>query len=250
MRRRQQSLVWCQYIFLALGLLALGYCAKSFTQAWLYQRWALPQMTKQRSYNAESVPGSAEQPKKTPSTSLGEMSPIGRLEISRVHISAVVAEGTSQRVLSRAVGHAIGTALPGQTVDLREGDLVGKLEVPRIGISVIVLQGMEEDTLIVGAGHVPGTPLPGAEGNVVIAAHRDTFFRHLGDVRSGDIIELKEPGHEYRYQVRFTAVVGPKDTWVLQPTRKETLTLLTCYPFHVVGPAPDRFVIRARRIAN
>ena len=202
MRRRQQSLVWCQYIFLALGLLALGYCAKSFTQAWLYQRWALPQMTKQRSYNAESVPGSAEQPKKTPSTSLGEMSPIGRLEISRVHISAVVAEGTSQRVLSRAVGHAIGTALPGQT------------------------------------------------GNVTLAAHRDTFFRHLGDVRSGDIIELKEPGHEYRYQVRFTAVVGPKDTWVLQPTRKETLTLLTCYPFHVVGPAPDRFVIRARRIAN
>ncbi|HEY2235426.1 MAG TPA: class D sortase [Candidatus Angelobacter sp.] len=202
MRRRQQSLVWCQYIFLALGLLALGYCAKSFTQAWLYQRWALPQMTKQRSYNAESVPGSAEQPKKTPSTSLGEMSPIGRLEISRVHISAVVAEGTSQRVLSRAVGHAIGTALPGQT------------------------------------------------GNVTLAAHRDTFFRHLGDVRSGDIIELNEPGHEYRYQVRFTAVVGPKDTWVLQPTRKETLTLLTCYPFHVVGPAPDRFVIRARRIAN
>lgn len=202
MRRRQQSLVWCQYIFLALGLLALGYCAKSFTQAWLYQRWALPQMTKQRSYNAESIPGSAEQPKKTSSTSLGEMSPIGRLEISRVHISAVVAEGTSQRVLSRAVGHAVGTALPGQT------------------------------------------------GNVTLAAHRDTFFRHLGDVRPGDIIELKEPGHEYRYQVRFTAVVGPKDTWVLQPTGKETLTLLTCYPFHFVGPAPDRFVIRARRIAN
>ena len=202
MRRRQQSLVWCQYIFLALGLLALGYCAKSFTQAWLYQRWALPQMTKQRSYNAESIPGSAEQPKKTSSTSLGEMSPIGRLEISRVHISAVVAEGTSQRVLSRAVGHAVGTALPGQT------------------------------------------------GNVTLAAHRDTFFRHLGDVRPGDIIELKEPGQEYRYQVRFTAVVGPKDTWVLQPTGKETLTLLTCYPFHFVGPAPDRFVIRARRIAN
>lgn len=202
MRWRQQSLVWCQYIFLALGLLALGYCAKSFTQAWLYQRWGRQQMTKQRPYNAASIPGSAEQPKKTSSTSLGEMSPIGRLEISRVHISAVVAEGTSQRVLSRAVGHAVGTALPGQT------------------------------------------------GNVTLAAHRDTFFRHLGDVRSGDIIELKEPGHEYRYQVRFTAVVGPKDTWVLQPTGQETLTLLTCYPFHFVGPAPDRFVIRARRIAN
>jgi sortase A len=202
MRWRQRSLVWCQYIFLALGLLALGYCVKSFTQAWLYQRWARQQMTKQRLYNAASTPGSAEHPKKMPSTSLDEMSPIGRLEISQVHISAVVAEGTSQRVLSRAVGHAVGTALPGQT------------------------------------------------GNVTLAAHRDTFFRHLGDVRSGDIIELKEPGHEYRYQVRFTAVVGPKDTWVPQPTGQETLTLLTCYPFHFVGPAPDRFVIRARRITD
>jgi sortase A len=199
MRRRQQSLIWCQYIFLALGLLALGYCAKSLTQAWLYQRWARHQIENQVSHRA--YPGSGAEPLKKPSSSgLGEMSPIGRLEIPRVHISAMVAEGTSSRVLSRAVGHALGTALPGQS------------------------------------------------GNVTLAAHRDTFFRHLGAVRSGDIIDVKEPGHDYKYQVRFTAVVGPKDIWVLQPTGQETLTLLTCYPFHFVGPAPDRFVIRARRI--
>lgn len=201
MRWRQQSLVWCQYIFLVLGLLALAYCAKSFTQEWLYQKWARQHIETQVSHRAASNAGSAAKPLTKPSSGgLGEMSPIGRLEIPRIHISAMVAEGTSSRVLSRAVGHALGTALPGQP------------------------------------------------GNVTLAAHRDTFFRHLGDVRSGDIIELKEPGHEYKYQVRFTAVVGPKDTWVLQPTGQETLTLLTCYPFHFVGPAPDRFVIRARKI--
>lgn len=200
MRWRQQSLVWCQYAFLALGLLALGYCLKSLTMTWLYQRWARQQMEEQISHKAIAAGSVAEQQKESPSTRLDEMSPIGQLEIPRVHISAMIAEGTAPRVLSRAVGHAVGTALPGQP------------------------------------------------GNVTLAAHRDTFFRHLGDVRSGDIIELKEPGHEYKYQVRFTAVVGPKDTWVLQPTRQETLTLLTCYPFHFVGPAPDRFVIRARRI--
>jgi sortase A len=201
MRWRHQSLVWCQYIFLVLGLLALGYCAKSLTQAWLYQKWARQQIETQTSYKAASDAGStAEQQRKTSFSGLGEMSPIGRLEIPRVHISAMVAEGTSPLVLSRAVGHATGTALPGQP------------------------------------------------GNVTLAAHRDTFFRHLGDVRSGDIVELKEPGHDYRYQVRFTAVVGPKDTWVLESTGKETLTLLTCYPFHFVGPAPDRLIIRARRV--
>jgi sortase A len=205
---RQQSLVWCQYASLALGLLALGFCAKLLGQAWVYQQWAHQQMeaagakpAEQPSPSGTSTLGSvARQQTGTLPTSSHDMSPIGQLEIPRIHMSAMVAEGTSPNVLSRAVGHAKGTALPGQA------------------------------------------------GNVTLAAHRDTFFRHLGDVRWGDVIDLKEPGHEYRYQVRFTAVVGPKDTWVLEPTGKETLTLLTCYPFHFVGPAPDRFVIRARRI--
>ena len=52
----------------------------------------------------------------------------------------------------------------------------------------MVLQGIEDDTLIVGVGHVPGTPLPGADGNVVIAAHRDTFFPKLEGITVGDRI--------------------------------------------------------------
>ena len=200
-RWRQQSLVWCQYAFLALGLLALGYCAKSLTQAWLYQRWAEQQVQTQRAHGeAPGISPVARQQTNTASGRLREMSPIGQLEIPRIHISAMVAEGTSPAVLSRAVGHVSGTALPGQS------------------------------------------------GNITLAAHRDTFFRHLHDIQAGDVIDVKESGHEYRYRVRFTAVVGPRDTWVLEPTPKETLTLVTCYPFHFVGPAPDRFIIRARRI--
>src|SRR5215469_15794104 len=190
-RWRQQSLVWCHYSFLALGLLALGYCAKSLMQAWLYQRWAHQQMQQQRLESGPShLSSMADRQTDTSSRSLREMSPIGQLEIPRVHISAMVGEGTSPQILSRAVGHVTGTALPGEP------------------------------------------------GNTTLAAHRDTWFRHLGDVRWGDVIDLKEPGHEYRYEVRFTAVVGPRDKWVLESTGKETLTLVTCYPFHFVGPAP------------
>jgi sortase A len=39
--------------------------------------------------------------------------------------------------------------------------------------------------------------------------------------------------------------VLPKDTWVLKPTRKSTLTLVTCYPFTYVGSAPKRFIVHA-----
>ena len=35
---------------------------------------------------------------------------------------------------------------------------------------------------------------------------------------------------------------------VLAPTKKATLTLVTCYPFHMIGPAPKRFIVRGHLV--
>jgi sortase A len=129
---------------------------------------------------------------------------------------------------------------------LREGEPLGRLELPRLGISVMVLQGAEEATLIAGAGHVPGTPAPGVLGNVVIAAHRDTFFRKLGGVRAGDRIRIATPAQTYDYVVDSTEIVDPEDTRVMESRAQAELTLITCYPFHFIGAAPQRFVVHAR----
>ena len=37
---------------------------------------------------------------------------------------------------------------------------------------------------------------------------------------------------------------------LLEQTDDAILTLITCYPFWVLGPAPDRFVVRAELVAN
>lgn len=132
------------------------------------------------------------------------------------------------------------------TADLREGAIVGRLDVPRIGISVMVLQGIEKKTLIVGAGHVQGTPLPGAAGNVTIAAHRDTFFRKLEDIRPGDSIQVATLRRTYEYIVDSTEIVDPDDIEVMESRGRPELTLITCYPFYFVGPSPRRFVVHAR----
>jgi sortase A len=144
------------------------------------------------------------------------------------------------------VPKVIQAAIVEEAVDLREGDLVGKLEISRIGISVMVLQGMEEKTLILGAGHVPGTPLPGAEGNVVIAAHRDTFFRKLEGILSGDRIQVATVGRIYEYVVDSSEIVDPEDTRAMESRARSELTLITCYPFYFVGAAPRRFIVHAR----
>jgi sortase A len=54
----------------------------------------------------------------------------------------------------------------------------------------------------------------------------------------------------YRYRVDSIKVVGPEDTQVLDNSGGDILTLVTCYPFYFVGPAPRRFIVRAQRISQ
>jgi sortase A len=149
-----------------------------------------------------------------------------------------------------AVPKVIQPAILEEAAGLGEGDLVGKLEVPRIGISVMVLQGMKEHTLMAGAGHVPGTPLPDVEGNVAIAAHRDTFFRKLEGILPGDSIQLATVRRTYEYIVDSTEIVDPEDTEVMESRARSELTLITCYPFYFVGAAPKRFIVHARPLSG
>ena len=129
--------------------------------------------------------------------------------------------------------------------DLKEGDRIGRLEIPRIGISVMVLQGTEEATLVAGAGHVPGTPSPGGVGNVVIAAHRDTFFRKLEGIEPGDRIRIVTIRGTYEYVVDSMETVDPENTEPMESRGRDELTLITCFPFYYVGSAPKRFIVHA-----
>jgi len=130
---------------------------------------------------------------------------------------------------------------------LAEGSLVGRIAIPRLDVSTIVLEGVDATTLLRGAGHIPETALPGDHGNVGIAAHRDSFFRALKDIRKNDTIRLETMEGTFRYRVDWTRVVTPEDTAVLDDTGAPALTLVTCYPFSYVGSAPNRFIVRAMR---
>jgi sortase A len=135
-----------------------------------------------------------------------------------------------------------GTAAPKAAT---EGSLVGRIDIPRLDLSVIVFEGTSDDTLARGVGHLHGTAAPGHIGNLVLAAHRDTYFRALRDIRQGDQISVKAPDGDYQYSVDSTAIVQPTQTEVIRPTDDATLTLITCYPFNYIGAAPERFIVRA-----
>jgi sortase A len=130
------------------------------------------------------------------------------------------------------------------------GGLVGHMAIPRLGISVMVREGTGEAILRRAAGHIPGTGQPGQPGNVGISAHRDTFFRPLRHIRERDLITLTTPTGEYLYRVVSTRIVPPSAVAVLDADGGEALTLVTCHPFFFVGPAPNRFIVRAERVAR
>jgi sortase A len=131
-----------------------------------------------------------------------------------------------------------------------EGGVIGEMDVPRLGLETMVVQGDSPKILQHAVGHMPETPLPWESGNVALAGHRDSFFRPLRNIRSGDAITLKTVNGDFQYEVESTQVVPASDIHVLDASGGRTLTLVTCFPFYYVGSAPDRFVVRARAVGS
>jgi len=171
------------------------------------------------------------------------------------NFSKVVAAGkesagpVSKELIANRIPLRPANALPSRFV-ASEADLVGRIDIPAIRISAVVLEGVSASTLRLALGHIPGTARPGDAGNVGIAGHRDTFFRGLSKIVKNDEIVLTTLNGAYRYRVESLSVVGPAETSVLEPSPQPSLTLVTCYPFHYIGPAPKRFIVRAYEVSQ
>ena len=120
------------------------------------------------------------------------------------------------------------------------------LRIPSLDLEVPVYAGTSTGVLNRGAGVIEGTAWPGSDdGNIGIAAHRDSFFRPLQAIRPGAQLYIDTVQSTRRYRVTSTSVVEPQDVAVLADTVQPSVTLVTCYPFHYVGAAPQRFIVRA-----
>jgi sortase A len=214
--RTKPFLRWSRNLSLAVGVLLLGYCGYVLLDARLYEA---DQSRRFQQALKSSAPVDGD-PKRLPPSSLPP---------------AEVKSSSTRRNGPGIVGG---------------GDsALGRIEISAIGLDTMIMEGIDAKTLRRAVGHIPGTPLPGQRGNIVIAGHRDTFFRPLRNIHKDDEITLTTLAGSYRYRVDWIKVVGPEDTAVLDNSDAETLTLVTCYPFYFVGPAPKRFVVRAQRVS-
>jgi sortase A len=170
------------------------------------------------------------------------------LEIRRLNLEPKPLAQTAVTSEQQPLPVSTASSDPTQILQVTPGSAFGRMDIVRIGISVIIVEGVDGKTLRRGVGHVPGSALPGDQGNVAIAGHRDTYFRALRNIRQNDEIILTTTNGTYRYRVDWMKVVDDEADEVLSDSDDPILTLVTCYPFYFVGPAPKRFVVRAHQL--
>ncbi len=128
---------------------------------------------------------------------------------------------------------------------LEPGEAIGNLIIPVLDKVLPIVEGTSKVELELGVGHVIETVLPGEIDNCVISAHRDSYFRELGKLVIGDRVMVETSAGLFTYEVREIRIVDKDDRTVIVPTEEAILTMTTCYPFHYVGPAPDRYIVSA-----
>jgi len=124
---------------------------------------------------------------------------------------------------------------------------IARLTVPRLGVTRAVLSNASGSALAFALGHVDGTPQPGADGNCVLAGHRDSWGAFLEHLRQGDEVVVTTPGERSVYRVAFLRIVRFDDGAVLGDDPTGRLTLVTCWPFRGWLHSPYRYVVACTR---
>jgi len=146
---------------------------------------------------------------------------------------------------------------PKQVVNAVQGDFV--LTIDKLGIQVPVIENVDganrtayDKALYDGVAHYKGTSLPGGGSNIFIFGHSSALdaknqygkiFEKMNDMAIGDVVSIRYKDKVYDYTVTEKRVVMPDELSVLDQTKKEQLTLMTCWP---IGSNEKRLIVIAK----
>ncbi len=164
-----------------------------------------------------------------------------------IHAKAILA----QVLLERAFTESVRTGQPVKSWSWADTWPVARIEVPRLHASEIALAGASGQALAFGPGHVARTPEPGEPGTAVYAAHRDTSFAFLADVRVGDEIRVtRRDGRAFRFRVTGTSVARWDASGIDPAADGRHLVLATCWPLDATTSGPLRYLVHADLAAD
>jgi sortase A len=236
-----RALSTIRVLLLLFGIGALGYYAYTVSDEYIYQvyqNWAFDQEIAGRTnvtfedYVRErtpfgflagaksSVASTEAPPPRAPNQPVrpAEGAILGRVEVARLNLAAVVREGVDAKILGVAVGHVPATALPGQP---------GNFAI-----------AAHRDTLFrvlkdIQRGDLVSFEAPNGTYTYKVVATKI--------VRPTDVSVLRPDGG---------GLIPPTQTVSEDGQRNKLLTMITCYPFYYVGSAPKRFIVEAELVGD
>jgi LPXTG-site transpeptidase (sortase) family protein len=153
------------------------------------------------------------------------------------------------------------------SVALADDPLAGgsaTLSIPSLGLTAAIVHAPLDASLGTWAtghlgssvGHFEYTPWLGQRGNIVLGGHAThpdgspSIFYGLDGVQVGDRVVVTWGSISAEYEVSGLRFAAIGDLSPLSPTRRDTLTLLTCAGFNgETGVYESRLVVTARRIS-
>lgn len=164
-----------------------------------------------------------------------------------IHAKAAFA----QELLERSWGETLEQGASHRAGAWAEAWPMARLTFPQYDVDLLFLEGARDQTGALGHGRKPAIARLGRPGMAIIAAHRDTRFRFLEKVRTGDEFWIESAdGSRHRYAVVDTAILDSGVVSARGDHTRSTLVLLTCYPLdsltaggplrYLVFAAPDR----------
>ncbi|MDQ0321201.1 LPXTG-site transpeptidase (sortase) family protein [Pararhizobium capsulatum DSM 1112] len=110
----------------------------------------------------------------------------------------------------------------------------------------MVLAGASGEAVAFGPAHLSNTPQPGDSGTAVIAAHRDTYFRWLKDVKPGDLLLItRKDGRELTFRAGPGRIARWDESGINANAAGHHLALATCWPFDATARGPMRYIVSA-----
>jgi len=154
----------------------------------------------------------------------------------------------AQILLERAFEQGLASHRPVKAWPWADAAPIARIRVPRLGVDEIVLSGGSGEAMAFGPSLIPGSGRLGTRGTAVFAAHRDTHFAFLGDVRPGDLILVEElDGRTTSYRAGTGRIVRYDGFGVDRHARRPSIAMVTCWPIGSSERGPLRYIVRADR---
>lgn len=141
-----------------------------------------------------------------------------------------------------------------QMVYPKKGDQYGKIVIDGTSVDAPLYYGDSTYELNRGAATYAdsiGAGIPGENKTILLAAHNNTFFSGLQDVKEGDLIKISTHYGEYVYEVTEMKIADYTDTTTYDFSKEEeNLILYTCYPFDTLVFTPQRYFVYADYVSG